>query len=183
MPPHAPLRGPRGNPVLPSVVGRRSDRYTPSVHGPLLRRPARGRHYLVLLACLLPLLSVAPGRVLYHCLATGEVLTSCCRDIKGPSVAGAAAPCCEEPHEESSSPREHVADTECDCCDVVFEETRHPEALPAPSDSVVLIGHLAPVPTAFSAQPRLACRSSAIRLRLRAPPKRPLFLVFESFLS
>lgn len=173
--------------LLGPVVRRPSDRYYLNVREPqtrgLSRRPVRGINYVVLLACLLPFLGVVPGGVLYHCLVTGEYLTACCRDIEAPSVALDVPPCCEEPEEDSDSQSEHVGGTACDCCDVVFEEGQHLEAVHPPGDCGLSQAHLAPVAVAVPVQPLRAFRSIASQRRLRAPPKRPLFLLFESFLS
>jgi len=117
-------------------------------------------------------------------LVTGEYLTECCREIAVASVAVETPACCEEPEEDSNSQPPSLAGDECDCCDVVFEESQHRETAPPTGDSEVSPTHLAPVAVSIAVSDvPLGTRLSSSPARLRAPPKRPLFLIFESFLS
>ena len=124
-----------------------------------------------------------PGRVLYHCLVTGEFLTACCRDIGAVSVSLEDPLCCEEPEEEPVSTPEPEDSTECDCCDLLLEEGHRREAAQPPGDSGFSQTHLALVAVGVPAPSHRGLRSAASQPRLRAPPKRPRFLLFESFLS
>ena len=142
-----------------------------------------GRLSVLVLALLLLWPAPSFGRALYRCVETGEVLRACCRELPESEKPvcctedlgrgdGAAAACAAE------------TDSECDCCDLLFEGGERPEDAKLPSSSPPSVSSppLAALglPAAFA--PPLGSSEGILPGSPRAPPRRALFQVFSVYL-
>ncbi len=149
------------------------------------RRRARSTGILLCwIAGLIPLLGVQSSRVYFHCQITGELLPTCCCERADPPLAPSPPPpCCTRDAGQSESPGEGLAGQECDCCDIHYEQGR--DGIKAFAGSKALVFEF----STSSAVPvgRLhtshAITSALREPSWREPPRRPLYMLFESYRS
>lgn len=136
------------------------------------------------IAGLIPLLGAQSPRVYYHCQITGELLpVCCCERADPPASATPAPPCCTSEAEQPVSRDEGLAQQDCDCCDVHVEQGRSEINARAESDTVARgLSTYGPSPVARTNIP-LAIASPARERTWSEPPRRPFYILFESFRS
>ena len=132
----------------------------------------------------MPLLGVQSSRVFYHCQITGEFLpVCCCERADPPATPSPEPPCCTCEEEQQASRDEGLAEQDCDCCEIHYEQGRSEIHARAGSDTVVfeysthspvLIRQL-DMPPAITSPTRKPSWSE--------PPRHPLYILFESFRS
>lgn len=146
-------------------------------------RLRRGRLFVLVLV--LSLLWPAPsfGRVLYRCIETGEFLRACCRELPEDEKPV----CCEDEQggcDESLVVRVSESESECDCCDLVYEFEEQTSGAKDRLSSASSIPLLPQSGAGLSAAPasRPESRRGLVAWAPRAPPARALFQVFETYL-
>lgn len=148
------------------------------------RRARRSSILACWIAVLIPLLGGQASRVYYHCQITGELLpVCCCERADTPAPSSPEPPCCTREAEQSEFRSAGLVDRDCDCCDVHYQQARRGIDACAVSKTVACEVSLgSPVPVRRLDSPH-AITSFAPEPGWRVPPRRPLYILFESFRS
>lgn len=147
-------------------------------------RARRSSILLCWIAGLIPLLGGQASRVYYHCQITGELLpVCCCERADPPAPPSSEPPCCTREMEQSKFRDAGLVEQDCDCCDVHYEQGRSEIHACAQSKTVACgLSACSPVPLGRLATAH-AITSPARERGWNEPPRRPLYILFESFRS